>query len=361
MASTDSPPIKQAARLLFATPATGSANPAVSLESLWSYLQPALDHLLTAKDGPAQKTPTALEPAYHMGIHTAIYNYFTSQSQSDTGAGRQGKQSGESPSIGTAGNQMERTSPDLYQLLDKYLQATVQDIFQTVPNGGQSLVEYYVTQFERFAAGMQSIHRLLNYINRHYVKRAQDEDRGWLRMVDVLDEKLAKSLVIDGHLTQNKVLDTLKERRLKELKEWGYDPGTGEQSLMLAESCAEAASPPDRIVHINGMGLRRWRIEMTEPLMAVPKVGTKPSKGGGGGGHKVSSGVNRPPALMSRLARAVQEVLESGPLPAPERKNLAERLDKSLGMVGVRRDHALRKRLHRCLTVPQTKKSGRPK
>jgi len=174
-------------------------------------LQPALDHLLATKDAP--QSPSALEPAYHMGIHTAIYNYFTSQSQNDTGRrGRQSADPGQSSS--PAGSRVElkptKSSPDLYQLLDKYLQSTVQDIFQTIPSGGESLVRYYVTQFERFAAGMQSIHRLLNYINRHYVKRAQDEDRGWIRMVDVLDEKLAKTLVIEGQLTQNKVLDTLK-------------------------------------------------------------------------------------------------------------------------------------------------------
>jgi len=298
-----------------------------------------------------------------MGIHTAIYNYFTSQSRTDPTGRRDGQSTGSSRIPSATGGRLDSnwtsTSPDLYTLLDKYLQSAVQEIFQTLPNSSESLVKYYVAQFERFAAGMQSIHRLLNYINRHYVKRAQDEDRGWLRMVDVLDEKLAKSLVLDGRLAQNKILDTLKERRLKELEEWGYDPTAGEESSVLAETCAEAASAPDRIVHINAMGLRRWRINMAEPLLTVPKVGSKATRGAGG--HKPSSGANRPPALMSRLSRAVHEVLESGPLSDSEKEDLAERLDKSLHMVGIRRDQPARKKLHRCLKTLLNRKTGRPR
>lgn len=251
-------------------------------------------------------------------------------------------------------NEPNSANPDLCALLDRYLQATVQDIFQTIPTGGISLVKYYVAQFERFASGMQSIHRLLNYINRHYVKRAQDEDRGWLRMADVLDGKLAKSLAIDGRLTRNKIMEVLKERRLKELEEWGYVPEKGDESANMAETCAEAASPPDRVVHIASMGFRRWRIEMVEPLLAVPKVGMKPNKGGGS--SKAGSGIKRPPALMSRLSRAIQEILDTGMLTDEERRDLLLRVDDSLRLSGLRGDNQVRKKLHRSLSASAPKK-----
>jgi len=322
-------------------------------------VQPALEHLLLFnKDG--SPTPPALEPAYHMGIHTMIYNYFTSQS--DTSHSRYHRlQDQEDGSVDGRDNKSANPSPDLYALLDRYLQSTVQDIFQTIPTDGESLVRYYAAQFERFAAGMQSIHRLLNYINRHYVKRAQDEDRGWLRMTDVLDGKLARTLVTDGQLTRKKLMETLKERRLKELEAWGYEPGEGEESIAAAECCAEAASPPDRIVHINALGLRRWRTELVEPLLAVPKVGSKPPKKGGGGGNKPQTSVKRPTALKSRLSRAIQEVQETETLSVQEKKELGERLDNSLRLVGLQRDHPLRRKLYRNLIVTAPKNSGRPR
>jgi len=298
-----------------------------------------------------------------MGVHTMIYNYFTSQSDTGAHQSRYGRHTDQTDSSDATADGWDggttSSPPDLYLLLDRYLQSTVQEIFRTIPSDGESLVRYYVAQFERFAAGMQSIHKLLNYINRHYVKRAQDEDRGWLRIVDILDGKLAKSLASEGQLTRNRLMEVLKERRLKELEGWGYDPNEGEESATSAEICAEAASPADRIVHISAMGFRRWRIELVEPLLAVPKVGVKPA--GLGGSSKTHSHVKRPPALMSRLSRAIQEVLDSGHLYGQERRELLGKLDNSLRMSGLRRDHSVRKKLFRAFTETQAKRTERPR
>jgi len=52
-------------------------------------------------------------------------------------------------------------------------------------------VHYLVPCFIiRYSAGGQSIHRLLNYMNRQYVRRAVDEDKGWLRFGDIISSEL---------------------------------------------------------------------------------------------------------------------------------------------------------------------------
>jgi hypothetical protein len=113
------------------------------------------------------------------------------------------------------------------------------------------------------------------------------------------------------------------------------------------EMAAEAASPLDRIVHVRALGYRRWRTELLEPLLTVPKVGTK----GGRGGKKTAK---RPPALMSRLARSVHEMLESKEMPIPNKQSLAERILLSLRHAGVRTDHTLRRRLEKYLLHPDS-------
>ena len=108
--------------------------------------------------------------------------------------------------------------------------------------------------------------RLLNYVNRHYVKRAVDEDRGWLRLADVLDA-VARTIREDD--TREKVQRRLRERRTEELRKWGYREGDPPARVAQIESYAEAASPPDRVVPLSAVAYRRFRLEVMEPLLAL--------------------------------------------------------------------------------------------
>ena len=47
-------------------PSTSSANPAASLPALWSYLQPALDHMVRSPTNNPSKAP-AIEVSYPIG------------------------------------------------------------------------------------------------------------------------------------------------------------------------------------------------------------------------------------------------------------------------------------------------------
>lgn len=314
-------------------PATGSANPSASLTALWSYICPALDHIVRSPANNTAKAPP-IDVAYHMGIHTAVYNYFTSQSESAVpGAVRE-------MSFGAALSRPDKgkaaSGTDLYEKLDGYYADTAREIFLGAPHDDASLVFYLIPCFQRYSSGIQSVNRLLNYVNRHYVKRAVDEDRGWLRLADVFD---AVAKIVQEDDTREKIQQKLRERRVEELKKWGYKEDGSPELLAQIEAYAEAASPPDRIVPLTAMGYRRFRIECLDPLLVVPKIKKSkkkkiPSQNGGG-----------PQMPRGRLARAVKDLLEGEGGDIEERRRVAGELAIVLRTCGVRVDHPLRKKL----------------
>ncbi|KAG5654276.1 hypothetical protein H0H81_005125 [Sphagnurus paluster] len=304
-------------------PATGSANPAASLSALWAYLQPALDHIVKSPtNDPHGKAPT-IDVGFYSGIHSACYNY---QSEAANNGARPPDSN---ISSGT----------DIYEQLDKYFADAARELFLGAPHDDTALIHYIVPCFHRYTAGAQAVNRLLSYINRHYVKRAVDEDKGWLRLNDVL-ESVAKSVTAAD--TREKIALRMKELRLEELRRWGYRDGDPGECLAAAEACAEAASPPDRVVPVISLAHRRFRIEVFEPLLSVPKL-----KGKSKAKHKIPKPPNGsvPPGPKGRLARAVKELLEATGGDEKERIRLATDLSGALKMVGIRTDHPLRKKL----------------
>lgn len=138
-------------------PSAGSANPSSSLSALWQYLVPALDHIVRSPSNSTDKAP-AVDADYHIRIHTAVYNYFTAQSQrADSGVDR-GDGSGGVPN-----------ETDLYDHLDRFFAGAARDVLLGAPQD-ESLVRYLVPCFARYAAGARAAHRLLNYVNRYYVR-----------------------------------------------------------------------------------------------------------------------------------------------------------------------------------------------
>ncbi|OBZ79871.1 hypothetical protein A0H81_00292 [Grifola frondosa] len=322
-------------------PSTGSANPSASLHSLWGYLQPALDHILRTSTNNPSKAP-AIDVSYHMGIHTAVYNYFTAHSEASNGP--------TPASVGLPGfparlsqsfDKSKASGTDLYEQLDRYYADVAREIFLGTPHDDADLVHYLIPCFNRYSAGAQSVSRLLNYVNRHYVKRAIDEDRGWLRLADVLDA-VARTIREDD--TRDKVQKRLRERRTEELKKWGFVEGDSPARVAQIEGYAEAASPPDRVVPLAALAYRRFRIDVVDPLLAVPKV-----KGKGKKRRPPTADADKPPMPRGRLARAVKELLESKGGDEEERRRLAGELAIMLRTVGIKVDHPLRKKLDKFL------------
>ncbi|KIK54644.1 hypothetical protein GYMLUDRAFT_99952 [Collybiopsis luxurians FD-317 M1] len=306
-------------------PSTGSANPSASLSSLWAYLTPALDHIVKSSTNDTNKAPS-IDVDYYSGVHSACYNYITSQTEAYNASSRK---SDEVPMSGT----------DLYDLIDKYFGDTCRELLLGAPQDDSDLIHYIIPCFNRYSAGAQSANRLLNYINRHYVKRgAIDEDKGWLTVADIFEHVAKTAKVTD---TREQLAKKLREKRTDELKKWG-DIDAGPEALADAEACAQAASGVDRIVPISALAHRRFRIEFVEPLLAIPKF-----KKGKKAKNKIpnSKGSGPPPGPKGRLARAVKELLESSDVEEDERARQASELAKMLRKVGVRPDHPLRKKL----------------
>jgi len=326
-AATDSPPPVPP----LPNPSTGSANPAASLPALWGYLQPALDHIVRSPSNNPSKAP-AIDVSYHMGVHTAVYNYFTSQSEQTAPVPMAAGIRPASP------DKAKASGTDLYEQLDRYYADTAREIFLGAPADDSTLVHYLVPCFNRYSAGAQSVSRLLNYVNRHYVKRAVDEDRGWLRLADVLDA-VARTIHEDD--TREKIQRRLRERRSEELRKWGYVEGGSGTELAQAEAYAEAASPPDRVVPLSAVAYRRFRLEVLDPLLAVPKMNGK----GKGKKNKPPPNSDKPSMPRGRLARAVKELLESKGGDEEEKRKLAGELAVAMRTCGVKVDHPLRKKL----------------
>ena len=329
----------------FTLAAGPSTNPATSITTLWNYVQPALDHIVRSSTNNINKAP-AIDVQYHMGIHTAVYNYFTSQPESlaPTHSGTPSQKSSSSKTE----NEKRLSGMDIYERLDGYYASVARELFLGTPTDDSALVHYLVPCFHRYSAGAQSVNRLLNYVNRHFVKRAIDEDKGWLRLNDVLDA-VAK-MIKDGG-ARDQVSLKLKQRRVEELKRWGYDEGDSQEVLAEAEASAEAASDVDRVVPLSSLAYRRFRVEVLEPLLAVPKgKGKKRTK-------KPPQVNGERPLPKGRLARAVKWLLESDD---EERRGLAEGLATVLRTCGIRVDHPLRKRLDKFLspTSGSTDSSG---
>ncbi|KAI0762553.1 hypothetical protein C8Q74DRAFT_1291008 [Fomes fomentarius] len=324
-------------------PSTGSANPSASLHSLWGYLQPALDHIVRSPTNNPSKAP-AIDVSYHMGVHTAVYNYFTSShsEQPPSPAGLVGF----SARFSMQSEKAKASGTDLYDQLDRYYAETARELFLGAPTDDSTLIHYLVPCFNRYSAGAQSVSRLLNYVNRHYVKRAVDEDRGWLRLADVLDA-VARTIREDD--TREKVQKRLRERRTEELRKWGFQEGDPPARVAQIESYAEAASPPDRVVPLTAVAYRRFRLEVMEPLLAVPKI-----KGKGGKKKRIPSAKGDKPHMpRGRLARAVKELLESKGGDPEEKRRLAGELAIALRTVGIKVDHPLRKKLDKFLPAEE--------
>ncbi|KZS90304.1 hypothetical protein SISNIDRAFT_457832 [Sistotremastrum niveocremeum HHB9708] len=363
--------------MLMAAPMTGSANPAASLHSLWSYMTPALDYILCSPCNISLhdlsfKTP-AIDPAYHMGIHTAVYNYYT---------GTRKHRHDEPPDQSTPDNPNgfpALMGSELYTQLDRYFESVVRDILLGAPLEDSELIPYYVTAYTRYAAGLQAIHRLLNYVNRHYVRREVDDDRGWLRLADlgplaeeevISTTKISRNgrsithlntLVAAGNQEEarQQVVRRLRGLRMKELKKWGYVEGDGAEKLAQAEQSAEAASTLDRVVPIQSLAYRRWRLDCIEPLLTIPDEGQKPSTSGGrtrGGRRSTKSPppTKSPPNAIpkGRLARACKMFFETGTLPMDDKLRSVQCIRDSFLVCGVRRDVALLKRLEKYLASP---------
>ncbi|KAF8549100.1 hypothetical protein OG21DRAFT_1372720, partial [Imleria badia] len=148
-------------------PSAGSASPSASLAALWGYILPALNHIFRSPTNSIDKAPT-IDISYHIGIHTAIYDYFAAQSAASVNV----RVSMHAIDPATNG---QLTGRDLYKCLDKYYMDLAQELLLRAPEDDTTLIRYIIPCFKRYSVGACAVNRLLNYVNRYYVERAIGE------------------------------------------------------------------------------------------------------------------------------------------------------------------------------------------
>ncbi|KAH9982162.1 hypothetical protein BGW80DRAFT_1161700 [Lactifluus volemus] len=350
---------------LLPNPQTGSANPSASLSALWNYIKPALDHIIRSPTSNLAKAP-AVDVDYHMGIHTALYNFFTTQVSGSSVPPPHDTIAASTNHTGTPRSSSRSTAVrppgyDVYDQLDTYFADVAREVLLAAPTDDSTLVQYLVPSFIRYSTGAQSINRLLNYVNRQFVKRAVDEDKGWLRIGDILSEPVSAAAAaageegagvhrLDGTASHRKITERMRERRTVELRRWGApDAGGTAEQLAQAEACAEAASASGRVVPVLSLAYRRFRTEVLEPLLVVPKPKGEEKKKRKGKRKKKGRDDAATSAVgpRGRLARAVKELLESKGGDEEEQNRLASEMADMLMHTGVHGDHPLRRRLRR--------------
>ncbi|KAF8499094.1 hypothetical protein F5888DRAFT_1802506 [Russula emetica] len=354
---------------LLPNPETGSANPSASLPALWAYIQPALDHIIRSPMNSSSKAP-AVDVNYHMGIHTALYNYFTTTHVTSASPHPSSTVKNALPATPPRGSSAA-TPPghDIYDRLDAYFAEVAREVLLGAPMDDSALVHYLVPYFIRYSAGAQSINRLMNYVNRQYVRRAVDEDKGWLRFGDIVSSELAERPGAREERpgctgSHKRIAEKMRERRAAELRRWGAPEGATAEQLALAEACAEAASAPEHVVPVLSLAYRRLRMEVLEPLLAVPnskkKNQKKKNKGKQGEDSPTTAAVTGSVTEVDeavtgpkgRLARSVKELLESKGGDEEEQNRLASEMAEMLMRAGIRPDHPLRRRLRKyCVAV----------
>jgi len=203
---------------VYALPATNiSEIKSEDPQAIFAYINPVLDHILLAPattDANGKTVLPSLDYKVHSAVYTLIYNATTCSPPTN--------------------------SKDLYALLSIHLSDSVKQIAKTIDEkvaaaptpdaAGEQLVTSYLTAWSRFDQNTTYIDRLTAYLNRHYVKREEDEGKG------------AKIV----------------------LTTWGY-PADG-VTKELAEICSKASSDTDAIVPTRPLALRNWRMTVVEKM-----------------------------------------------------------------------------------------------
>jgi hypothetical protein len=204
----------------------------------------------------------------------------------------------------------------LYQNLDRYYTDAAHQLLMGAPDD-YTLIHYILAKFKHYIAGAAAIGQLLSCINKYFVKPAVSNGKGWFSFDDGDD-------VGEEYDSWAKIMRREKDRRMVELKKWGYQKGSSALVLAKAEACAEAASTLDRVVPLSSLALRRFRTEFVEPLLQVPDTNHKFAK------HNLSATTE-----AGQLVHVEKELLETKGVGEDESRRLVAELADMLKTVGV--------------------------
>jgi hypothetical protein len=148
----------------------------------------------------------------------------------------------------------------LYEKLEAYIAevcARLRPRLKEAPRA--ALRDTYLTTYATFHARAAVAARITAYLDRHHAARMRDEGKGWLRDLD----KSAKP----PH-SREKYQNAAKQFLVHRF-ELAPDAAPSSTAWKEAEARAEAGSEPERVpyVGIQALCLRRWRLDVLEPLL----------------------------------------------------------------------------------------------
>ncbi|BEJ10695.1 hypothetical protein CspHIS471_0101170 [Cutaneotrichosporon sp. HIS471] len=127
------------------------------LQTAWNFLQNGVEHIMT-------RLQLGMSYQYYIILYTTIYDYCTVSSRGGVAFTPKGGAS--------------LQGADLYKKLNAFLA----DHCRQMREEGErlsdiELIKYYARQWERYTTGAGYLHKLFNYLNKHWVKREKDEGR----------------------------------------------------------------------------------------------------------------------------------------------------------------------------------------
>lgn len=128
----------------------------------WKYLEKGVEKIMA-------ELADGIDMITYMGVYTAVHNFCTSQkATTPAGAGP----------IGGAHRGAHLLGEDLYHNLKGYLQRYLQGLAeQSRDYLDESLLTFYIREWDRYTTAAKYINHLFRYLNRHWVKREMDEGK----------------------------------------------------------------------------------------------------------------------------------------------------------------------------------------
>lgn len=130
-------------------------------DGTWNYLRAGIERIMRSPENSVGYVEM------YMGLYTAVHNYCTFQKAVSGGAHRGAHLSG----------------GELYQRLARYLASYLEDLVKSRSDAGETVLAFYIREWDRYRAGAKVINHIFRFLNRHWVKRQWDE--GYRDVFDV--------------------------------------------------------------------------------------------------------------------------------------------------------------------------------
>ncbi|KAF2860438.1 Cullin-domain-containing protein [Piedraia hortae CBS 480.64] len=129
------------------------------IHGTWRFLEWGVNQIMTnLKEG--------LDQPKYLSLYTSIHNFCTAQKASGTQA------------LGATHRGAHLLGEELYRRLGDYLQRHLKEVHQEMgQHADESLITFYIEQWERYTTAARFNNNLFKYLNRHWVKREVEEGK----------------------------------------------------------------------------------------------------------------------------------------------------------------------------------------